>query len=429
MRAKRPPMLSFLLRWATLRRVARVVIAARARPRRRLPRDLHGAAAEGRRPRAREHAASAFQQTRNIVAFACLVTVLLFARSNMYSDRGERPGFARILATLFQVTVVALLFALDQRRSATSAPTTSSTARSSSRCVYVGIVPLRLRGGRRACCCGRPATAAARCSSARARHVDAVARALGAGPAPGGRGRRLGVRAARTAARRIAGHARGDRRARSTRHRVDEVDHRRPRLPRAASCSSSSTARTRAACACASRPRRWRCSSTAPSSCPGQSVPLFELRPPVFEGLDFVAQAHLRPRSVATLGLIVLSPLLALIALAIKLSSRGPVLYRSMRPGMGGVAVRVPEVPHDGGRRRSPPARPRGAQRGQRRALQDARGPAPDRRRAPAAPLLARRAAAAAQRAARRDVAGRPAPAAPARLRSPRGRGTRSATW
>src|SRR5438105_10190579 len=37
----------------------------------------------------------AFQQTRNIFAFAALVTVLLFARSNMYSDRGERPGFAR----------------------------------------------------------------------------------------------------------------------------------------------------------------------------------------------------------------------------------------------------------------------------------------------------------------------------------------------
>jgi len=34
--------------------------------------------------------------------------------------------------------------------------------------------------------------------------------------------------------------------------------------------------------------------------------------------------------------LIVLSPLLAAIALAVKLTSRGPVVYRSARPGMGG---------------------------------------------------------------------------------------------
>ncbi len=30
----------------------------------------------------------------------------------MYADRGARPGFARILATLFQVTVVAVIFAI-----------------------------------------------------------------------------------------------------------------------------------------------------------------------------------------------------------------------------------------------------------------------------------------------------------------------------
>ena len=29
---------------------------------------------------------------------------------------------------------------------------------------------------------------------------------------------------------------------------------------------------------------------------PGQTLPLFELKPPVFEGVDFVDQAHLRPR-------------------------------------------------------------------------------------------------------------------------------------
>jgi exopolysaccharide biosynthesis polyprenyl glycosylphosphotransferase len=69
---------------------------------------------------------------------------------------------------------------------------------------------------------------------------------------------------------------------------------------------------------------------------PGQSVPLFELRPPVFEGFDFAVK-----RTFDLVGsgllLLLLSPLLGACAAAVKLSSRGPVLYRSIRPGIGGV--------------------------------------------------------------------------------------------
>jgi exopolysaccharide biosynthesis polyprenyl glycosylphosphotransferase len=39
----------------------------------------------------------------------------------------------------------------------------------------------------------------------------------------------------------------------------------------------------------------------------------------------------------ASLGLLAISPLLIAIAIAIKIGSRGPVLYRSMRPGIGGM--------------------------------------------------------------------------------------------
>ena len=46
------------------------------------------------------------------VAFAYLVTVLLFARSGLYAARGERPGLAAVVASLFQVTVVALIYAV-----------------------------------------------------------------------------------------------------------------------------------------------------------------------------------------------------------------------------------------------------------------------------------------------------------------------------
>jgi len=65
---------------------------------------------------------------------------------------------------------------------------------------------------------------------------------------------------------------------------------------------------------------------------PGMSVPLFTLRPPVFEGIDFALKRSF-DLVISTLVLIFLSPLLLLIALAVKVSSPGPVIYRSMRPG------------------------------------------------------------------------------------------------
>ena len=66
---------------------------------------------------------------------------------------------------------------------------------------------------------------------------------------------------------------------------------------------------------------------------PGQGVPLFELRPPVFAGADWVAKRTF-DLVVAGLGVVVGLPFLLLVALAIKLDSRGPVLYRDRRVGL-----------------------------------------------------------------------------------------------
>ena len=68
---------------------------------------------------------------------------------------------------------------------------------------------------------------------------------------------------------------------------------------------------------------------------PGQALPLFELKPPVFEGVDFALKRTFDLVG-ATLLLAVLSPVMITAALAIKLTSRGPVFYRSQRPGIGG---------------------------------------------------------------------------------------------
>src|SRR4051812_13276435 len=110
-RAKRPPLLSFLLRMETLRRLARIISL--------LALDLAGVVAAIFTALALKAAvrdefdpSRAWHGTKDIAAFACLVTVLLFARSGLYAGRAERPGLTRIVASLTQVAVVALLFAV-----------------------------------------------------------------------------------------------------------------------------------------------------------------------------------------------------------------------------------------------------------------------------------------------------------------------------
>src|SRR3954470_7199292 len=111
MRAKKPPLLSFLLRMETLRRVGRIVSL--------LIIDLAGvflaiytAIALKAQLRGDFDADQVWHGTKDVYAFAYLVTVLLFARSGLYAGRGERPGLTRIVSSLFQVTVVALIFAV-----------------------------------------------------------------------------------------------------------------------------------------------------------------------------------------------------------------------------------------------------------------------------------------------------------------------------
>jgi exopolysaccharide biosynthesis polyprenyl glycosylphosphotransferase len=67
---------------------------------------------------------------------------------------------------------------------------------------------------------------------------------------------------------------------------------------------------------------------------PGQGLPLFELRAPVLIGVDWLLK---RGFDLVLSGAVLLFglPLWILIALAIKLTSRGPVLYRSRRVGIG----------------------------------------------------------------------------------------------
>jgi exopolysaccharide biosynthesis polyprenyl glycosylphosphotransferase len=70
------------------------------------------------------------------------------------------------------------------------------------------------------------------------------------------------------------------------------------------------------------------------SFAPGFDMPVFLVTSPAHGGADYVAKRVLDV-FVSALGLLVLSPVVALIALAIKITSPGPVLYVSSRVGLG----------------------------------------------------------------------------------------------
>jgi len=329
MRRKRPPVLSFLLRLETLRRSARVLSL--------MALDLFGvflaiftalalkAAVLGHLD---THAV--FEQTKDIVSFAYLLTVLLFARSALYADRAERPGLSRIVACLFQVTLVALIYALVSGQEFSSyyifygSLFFATLYVSSLRYGYEALTGVLLRAAgyqRRAVLVGS------------GQHIEDVAHALGGGhtqinvvgfvslsPRPDNGLRSLGR------FEDLPEILRG--------HRIDEVIIADPDFPedRAVDLVDRCHAmgvRVRIA------PSTMEILVHRAEFVPGQSVPLFELKPPVFEGFDYLLKRSFDLVG-ATLLLILFSPVLITSALAVRLTSRGPVLYHSIRPGIGG---------------------------------------------------------------------------------------------
>jgi exopolysaccharide biosynthesis polyprenyl glycosylphosphotransferase len=67
---------------------------------------------------------------------------------------------------------------------------------------------------------------------------------------------------------------------------------------------------------------------------PGQSVPLFELRSPVFAGAEWVLKRGF-DLAVSLFVLVIGLPLWLLIALCVTLTSPGPILYHDRRVGLG----------------------------------------------------------------------------------------------
>jgi exopolysaccharide biosynthesis polyprenyl glycosylphosphotransferase len=330
-RRKRPPLLSFLLRAETLRNVTRIVTL--------LALDFAGLflaifTALMLKAYFRSDVLAwrvSFEEAKSLIAFAYLVTALLFARSGVYAERAQRPGLPKIVTSLFQVTVVALIYAVVNGEQYSSYYIFYGTLFfaivyvGSIRWAYEKVTGVLLRAAgyrRRALLVGS------------GRHIEDVAHALvdevhapvemvgfiSLTPRPDNGLRSLG---------RIEDLA-----AVLDSQRVQEVIIADPDFPQDQAVELVDQCHQRGVTV-----------RIAPSTMeilvhraefvPGTSVPLFELRPPVFDGFDYAIK-----RTFDFLGslflVILLSPLLLLIALAVFISSRGPILYRSQRPGIGG---------------------------------------------------------------------------------------------
>ena len=328
-RRKRPPVLSFLLRMSTARRVGRVV-SLLALDFAAVSLAIFTALVLKAALLGNLDTAQLVHETRRILAFAYLVTALLFARSGLYAARAVRPGLSRIVASLFEVTFVALVFAVVSGQHFSSFYIFYGSLGfallyvSFLRAGYERLTGMMLRAAgyqRRAVIVGT------------GRHIGDVAHALSGAPnspievvgflsltkLPANGLRALGSLADLAD---VLGS-----------ERVDEVIIADPDFPEVEAVELVDKCHQRGV-SVRLAPSTMELLIHRAEFVPGQSVPLFELGPPVFEGIDFALKRTFDLVG-ATLLLTMLSPLLLGIVIAVRLSSRGPVVFRSMRRGIG----------------------------------------------------------------------------------------------
>jgi exopolysaccharide biosynthesis polyprenyl glycosylphosphotransferase len=329
-RRKRPPVIPFILRVETLRRVTRVGSL--------LALDLVGVAAALFTAlmvklafKGHPNASLAWGEMKHWISFAYLMTVLLFARVDLYADRARRPGLASIATALFQATVIALVFALANGEHFSSyyifyGSLIFGTA------YIAGLRDLHLRvtgwlleeaGYRRRAVLvgsGKHLEAVAQALSDRARTRVDIIGYISLRPRPQNGLRSLGQ--LDTLPSVLAAE------------RVQEVIIADPDFPQAKAVELVDLCHRRGVTVHVA-PTTMEILMDRAEFVPGQTVPLFTLRPPVFEGIDFALKRTF-DLALSTIALIVLAPVLLVIAIAVKLSSPGPTIFRSVRPGMAG---------------------------------------------------------------------------------------------
>jgi exopolysaccharide biosynthesis polyprenyl glycosylphosphotransferase len=268
---------------------------------------------------------------RPFLAFTYMLTVLLFARGDLYSDRPRRAGLPKIATVLFQVTIVALIFALANGQHFQSYYVFYSSLLlgigyiTGLRSIYTRVTgELLERAGyrRRTLLIGS------------GRHLATVAHTLSEDRAP--RFELVGYVSesplATSGLRSLGGLDEVPEILGS--ERVEEIIIADPDFPPDQAVELVDRCH-RVGVTVNVAPSTMEILFDRAEFVPGDALPLFALRPPVFEGLAYAGK-RIFDLSLSLLLLIVLSPGLVLIAAFVRLSSRGPVIYRSVRPGLGG---------------------------------------------------------------------------------------------
>ena len=245
-----------------------------------------------------------YGQAKDYAPLACLVMVLLFARSGLYRDRAQRPGFAKVIAALVEVVLVVLIYAEIEGHEFKSYYIFYGTLLfalvyvSAARWVFERVSGMVLRAAgyrRRAVLVGSGA------------NIEAVSHALRDSKMiePYGFVARTPVAGARTA---CATSARSSSSS-ATSTPIDEVliadaDFPQDEAVELVDRCHRHGVRVRVA------PSTMEILMDRVEFVPGQALPLFELKPPVFEGVDFAIKRTFDLVG-ATLLLLVLSPLMA----------------------------------------------------------------------------------------------------------------------
>jgi exopolysaccharide biosynthesis polyprenyl glycosylphosphotransferase len=263
--------------------------------------------------------------------FVSLVTVLVFSQARLYSTRERRPGFGRVVSSLFLVALLTFAFGVGIGHEFSTfglIPTTAVIA-----VVLIGLFRasydvvtreifhmLGIR--RRAVLVGE------------GEHLVHLYRTLGSGRS-GIDYELLGV---------VTGEEETDvplprlgsadsLRAVLADHRVDELivtdtEFGERELLELVDQAHRAGVRIRIA------PRTTELLTKHADFVPGQGIPLFEITPPVLVGTDWALKRGFDV-AVSLLVLVVGLPLWLAIAAGVKLSSRGPVFFRDRRVGLG----------------------------------------------------------------------------------------------
>jgi exopolysaccharide biosynthesis polyprenyl glycosylphosphotransferase len=276
------------------------------------------------------HWSSLWQAETDWLPFLILVTLLVFAQGDLYTERERRPGTGRIVSSLLLVVLVALAFGLGTGHEFSTyglAPTAfvlTAVFISFLRGSYDAVTGQLLRRAgvrRRALLVGA------------GEHLTHLHEMLG-------RGRRgidyefVGVLAPEPDGvdLPILGDLKALSRVLAT-QRVDEViladsEFTERELLETVEQAHRRGVKVRIA------PKTTELLVQRADYVPGQSVPLFEVRSPVFAGSDWVLKRAF-DLAVSAVVLVAGLPLWLLIAAGVTLTSPGPVLYRDRRIGLG----------------------------------------------------------------------------------------------